>query len=135
MSDFVDELGNNWSLRIDINAIRKVRSKRGIDLAKVISSQDELNRLVDDPCMWVDVIWDLIEEQAKSKSVTEEMFAHGLLGDAIERATSALLQAIVDFFPTSRREILQRLLMKVKQMEATKLQKVSEAVDSLTFGD
>jgi hypothetical protein len=63
------------------------------------------------------------------------MFAHGLLGDAIERATSSLLQAIVDFFPTSRREILQRLLTKVKQMEAAKLQRVSEAVDSLTFGD
>lgn len=134
MATFVDEAGRNWNIRIDVAAIRHVRAKRGVDLAKVMGSQEELSKLIDDPCLWVDVLWDLIEEQANTQGVTAEAFAHGLAGDAFESASTALIEAIIDFFPTSRREILRRLLGKVKQMDKVKLAELSSQVEELTFG-
>lgn len=135
MSEFVDEAGRKWSLRVDVNALRKVRSKRGIDLAKIIGSQEELNKLIDDPCLWVDIIWDLIEQQASTQQVTPQMFGEALAGDAFESASSALLEAIIDFFPAGRREILRRLLAKVRQYESKQIENLSEKVESLTFGE
>jgi hypothetical protein len=134
MSEFVDESGRKWSLRVDVAAIRKVRSKRGVDLAKVMGSQEELQKLLDDPCLWVDVIWDLIEEQATTQGVDPESFAHGLAGDSFEAANNALIESIIDFFPSGRREILRRLLSKVKEMESLNLEKVTQQVDSLMSG-
>lgn len=135
MATFVDEAGRRWSIRIDVAAIRKVRTKRGVDLAKVMGSQEELNKLIEDPCLWVDVLWDLVEEQANTQGVTAEVFAHGLAGDAFESASTALIEAIIDFFPSSRREILRRLLGKVKQMESLKLAEVESKIDQLNFGE
>lgn len=134
MATFVDETGRSWSIRIDVSAIRKVRTKRGVDLAKVMGSQEELQKLLDDPCLWVDVLWDLIEEQAETQGVIPEAFAHALIGDSFEAANNALIEAIIDFFPSSRREILRRLLSKVKEMEALSLENMSQQIDSLTFG-
>lgn len=134
MATFVDEAGRSWSIRIDVSAIRKVRTKRGVDLAKVMGSQEELQKLLDDPCLWVDVLWDLVEEQAETQGVDPEAFAHGLIGDSFEAANNALIEAIIDFFPSSRREILRRLLNKVKEMETLSLENMSQQIDSLTFG-
>lgn len=134
MATFVDEAGRSWNIRIDVAAIRQVRAKRGVDLAKVMGSQEELQKLLDDPCLWVDVLWDLVEQQAKTQGVDPEAFAHGLIGDSFEAANNALIEAIIDFFPSSRREILRRLLSKVKEMETLSLESVSQQIDSLTFG-
>jgi hypothetical protein len=42
----------------------------------------------------------------------------------------ALMEAIADFFPRARREILRKMIAKARQAEETVLSRVSEKMDS-----
>jgi hypothetical protein len=135
MSEFVDSSGNAWQVRIDVSTIKRVRDKYGIDLSKVMSSQSELTRLADDVVLLVDVLFALVSPQAETRKVSAEDFAHLLAGDTIESATNALMEAIIDFFPQSRRVLLRQLWEKLKAYDQQNMTKAKTAIDELTFGD
>lgn len=135
MSEFIDASGNAWQVRIDVSTIKRVRDKYGIDLSKVMSSQVELSRLADDVVLLVDVLFAVVSPQAESRGISEEGFAHLLLGDTIEAATNALMEGIIDFFPQSRRILLRQLWDKLKQYDKQTMSKASQAISELTFGD
>lgn len=135
MSEFIDASGNAWQVRIDVSTIKRVRDKYGIDLSKVMSSQVELSRLADDVVLLVDVLFAVVSPQAESRGISEEGFAHLLLGDTIEAATNALMEGIIDFFPQSRRILLRQLWDKLKQYDKQTMSKASQTISELTFGD
>ena len=133
MREFVDERGRSWGIRVDVTTIRKVREKVGIDLTKAMDSQENLRRLVDDVVSLVDVLHVLCLEQCSHRNVSAEDFATALYGDAISRATSALMESIIDFFPQSRGKILRQLWTKSIEMVEIQTQKMQEAADVLTL--
>ena len=50
----------------------------------------------------------LVQDQARTLNVTDEQFGTALAGDAIENATKAFLDELVDFFPGAKRLFLQK---------------------------
>jgi hypothetical protein len=107
---FTDNQNRPWTLRIDVGAIKAVRSRLGIDLADLSGKVEE--QLDADPALLVDVLWVLIEQDAKGRNVSDVDFGQSMVGDPIDAATAALLEAKVDFFPSRRREILKRIAEK-----------------------
>ena len=116
MKTFKDNVGRTWNLQINIDAIKRVRSLLDVNLLDAVDGK-LLERLCSDPVLLCDVLYALVKPEADSKNVTDEGFGRGMAGDAIEHATTALLEELTDFFPQARRRILKKALGKLKTFE------------------
>ena len=126
MSTFKDNSGREWSVNLDGPTIREVR-KLGIDLAAVDGSASE--KLRDDPVLLVDSLWVICRAQAQAVRVTDSDFGKSLVGDAIEFATEALIEAINDFFPSRRRAAMKTLTARMRE---TREAGMEDAMETLT---
>ena len=59
----------------------------------------------------------------------------GWAGDAIERATAALLEELVDFFPSPKRHILRKALAKLETLQGMALTWAGEKLDGTEIED
>jgi hypothetical protein len=65
----------------------------------------------------VDVLYAVCKEEADSRNVSDEEFGRSMAGDAIEFATAALLDEIIDFFPEAKRKVFRRILDATRRFE------------------
>jgi len=114
MAKFVDADGRPWSVRETVGAIKDVRDEIDVDLADIRG--ETLDRIAEDPVLLVDVLWLLCQEQAKGKEVSAKQFGESLVGDAIDAAAAALVEAICDFFPSRRRTLLRKVTEKTAEV-------------------
>jgi len=114
MATFKDSDGKDWILVLDAPTIRAVRSDCKIDLASL--DDKPFQQLHDDVVLLVDVLYVMCRDQAIAKDITDRQFGQRLVGDAIDRATAALLEAITDFFPQSQRLLLSSLARKNREV-------------------
>lgn len=109
MAKFTDNQDRPWVLRITTGAIQKIRHHLDIDLADLTG---KVEKQLEDEVTLVNVLWLLVEDEAKSRGVSDVQFGEALVGDAIDAATLALLEAKVDFFPSRKRAILREVAAK-----------------------
>jgi hypothetical protein len=130
---FTDARGRSWPLTINVNTVRRVKAACGVDLLSLVNLSAEgvtcdlLDRLAGDPCLLVDVLFELVRPSADDLHVSPEAFAEALDGDALEGATVALLEAVIDFFPAAKRKALKAMLDASRRFA----QKQNEALDNL----
>ncbi len=117
MSKFTDARGRDWVIVVTVGTIKKVREHLSLDLADL--SQATMDRLATDPCLLVDTLWLIVEADATQRKVSQEGFAEGLVGDPIDLAVSALLGALVDFFPERRRCLLRETMKAMDEARTT----------------
>ena len=110
-----DKNGRDWQIALNVHQMKRIRAALGIDLVNVITLDKEgvvkvdmIDRIANDPCLLVDILWVLVEEQAKAINVTDEQFGAALAGESIENATKAFLDELVDFFPGAKRLFLKK---------------------------
>lgn len=115
MHIFTDNKGRKWDVVLNVNQMKRVRAVLGIDLVNVITLDakgevkvDLIDRIANDPCLLVDILCVLTEKQAASLGVSDIQFGESLAGDAIEDATKAFLDELVDFFPGAKRLFLHK---------------------------
>lgn len=101
MKTFKDNCGREWSVEINVSAIKRVRSMLAVDLLNVLEGT-LIQDLVTNPILLVDVLYVVCKPQADAKGVTDEQFGEGMAGDAIESATKALLDELVSFSPSPK---------------------------------
>ena len=111
MASFDDNAGRSWTLRIDVSAIRRVREALDVDLLD-LAGGPLLERVAGDPVLLVDILYVLCSAQADEQSVDAEAFGAAMAGDAIDRATGALLEALADFFPSRKAALLRQVIDK-----------------------
>ena len=128
MAKFMDAQGSEWILRVNVNTVRKVRNATDEDLTKVVES-DTLSRLAGDSVLLGDVLWCIVADQAAERKITNEQFLERLEGDALEAATTAFVEALVDFFPRPRRDLLKRLVDAGKEVQKQAMAAATEALD------
>lgn len=112
MHSFHDSQGRKWSLSLSLAQAKKLKDTLGVDL---LDGGPSINRLASDPYTVANVLYLLCESQAAAAGVTDEQFGEALAGDAIDDATEALLNALVDFFPKRQRGTLKMMLEKLTQ--------------------
>jgi hypothetical protein len=116
MKTFTDNAGRTWTVAINIDVIKRVRSLLNIDLLDITDGK-LVKRLISDPVLLCDVIYVICRPEAEAKNVTDEDFGRAMAGDAIEHATTALLDELVNFSPNPRdRKSAQRVLQKTWQV-------------------
>jgi hypothetical protein len=99
-----------------------------VDLLEVIEGK-LIDRLIADPILLCDVIWGLCKPQADEAGLDDEAFGRAMAGDAIDAATTALLEELVDFFPLRRRQVLTKALAKVRTLEEMGLAHANRVLD------
>ena len=129
MKTFKDNADRTWTVTVNVDSIKRVRSLLSIDLMEAVEGK-LIERLIGDPVLLCDVIYCVCKEDADAKGITDEEFGRAMAGDAIELATTALLEELVDFFPQGKRQLLRKALAKLETLQETMLAVVSERLDS-----
>ena len=110
MKTFNDNAGRTWTIAINVDAIKRVRSLLDVDLLEIVDGK-LIERLIRDPVLLCDVVYAVCKPEADAKDVSDEEFGRAMAGEAIEHATKALLEDLVGFSPSPRdRANLQRVL-------------------------
>jgi len=136
MHAFKDNQGREWTVEINVAALKRVRGLAGVDLMQVIEGSGGLvERLVRDPVLLCDVIYAVCKPQADSRDVSDEAFGEAMAGDAIEHATGALLEELVSFCPSPRdRANLGRVLTATRVVMDKARDVVERRIDELIEG-
>lgn len=119
MKTFKDCESRDWVVAVNVDSIKRVRALlNGTDLLSVLDEKGTLLRdLHTNPVLVVDVVYCLCKPQADERGISDEQFGQAMAGDVIDRASRALMEDLVDFFPEARRSILKKILQKVTQLE------------------
>lgn len=115
MRAFRDTAGRQWSVDITVETIKRVKGLVGVNLLDVVGGE-LAERLATDPVLLCDVLYAVCKPDADRLGISDEEFGRGLAGDAIDEATDALLEALVDFFPKLRRKLLRTALGRLQHL-------------------
>ena len=117
MKSFTDIKGRAWEIVVTVATVKRARALCKVDLNSIVEldknnkpSAELLERLSSDPVLLVDVLYAICKPQADKLGITDEDFGEAMAGDAIEHATTALLEEVIDFFPEAKRMVMQKIL-------------------------
>ncbi len=132
MKTFNDNAGRTWTVAVNVDAIKRVKGLTDINLLDVASgkSKDLLGQLSSDPILLCDVLYALCKPETDSRQVSDEDFGRAMGGDAIDHATTALLEELVGFFPQAKRRVLDKALRKLQTLEARVIDVAERKLDS-----
>jgi hypothetical protein len=101
MKTFTDNAGRTWTITINVDAIKRVRGLLKVDLLEIVEGT-LIERLLRDAVLLCDVVYAVCKPEADTRTVSDEDFGRAMAGDAIEHATTALLEELVGFCPSPR---------------------------------
>jgi hypothetical protein len=126
MRTFKDADGREWAVEVTMRTVRSVREATDgrVDLLAVFTP--EFSQLLADPFVLAAVLYAVCRKRAEEKAIDADGFADGLRGDALDAASTALLEAVADFFPSRQRELLLVALVSGERTEAERYARVME---------
>ncbi|MCC5786885.1 MAG: hypothetical protein JJU33_09310 [Phycisphaerales bacterium] len=132
MKSFTDNAGRDWTVEINVSALKRIKGLTGTDLLEAIDGP-LVERLIRDPVLLCDVVYAACKPQADERKVSDEDFGRAMAGDAIDRATAALLEELVAFCPSPRdRANLGRVLTATRDVMDKARDLVERRIDELT---
>jgi len=130
MAEFRDNEGRPWTIQVTTTTLKRVKSLLGFDLGKMAADGSLYKVLADDPILLCDLLYAICKPQADERKLSDEDFGRGLAGDAIDAATTALMEGLIDFFPKGRRELHRKALAKFRTLETKAIQNAEDRIDS-----
>lgn len=130
MKTFTDCMGRTWTVTINVGTIKRVKTMLGINLLEAITD-DLAEKLKNDVCMLVDVLYVICKNEADAKNITDENFGEAMAGDALENATNAFLDELIDFFPAEKKMILRKAINKLNQAEKKALEMGNKYIEDM----
>ncbi len=129
MKTFIDNAGRTWTIQVNVDVIRRVRDLAHVNLLEVVEGK-LLEQLISDPLLLCDIIYVICKPEADAQKIADVDFGRAMAGDAIDGATTALLEELVDFFPAGRRRVLSKALVKLRKFETAALTAVEMRLES-----
>lgn len=127
---FTDATGQQWSVAITVDTLRRVRALASVDLMQAISGK-LLEQLATDPVLLVDVLAAVCKPQMDARSITPATFGEAMSGDAIDSATQALLLGLADFCPSPTRMLLTRIIDAGRASQAKAQELATATLDQI----
>ncbi len=127
MAKFKDAEKRQWSLKITVGALKRVKDETEIDMGFVVNGElDKLKDVLSCPFSIAAVLYTLCSDQIEERELTPEEFSELLYGDTFEKAVEALIESILDFFPRQKAQVLRDALAKEKARQDKELEKALE---------
>ncbi len=138
MKSFTDRQGRSWIIEINYTSLRRVHALTGINLTRIVEPRSNvMEQLTGDPFILFDCLIAILQPQLDEKQITAEQFGEALDEESGDKASMALIEAIIDFFPEGKRMLLKRALTKVltaaERRQLATLDKALQAVESPEF--
>lgn len=130
MKTFKDAIGREWVVDVNVATARAVRDILKVDLFSLF--EKEAGRLFADPCLTVDVLYVLCRKQCDDRKVTDVEFGSGMSGDALLEGTNALIESVIDFFPSSRRPVLRAMVKKATELQTVMTERALTQIEAVT---
>ena len=112
MKIWKDAEGHAYETRITVAEVRDVKTELGINLMD-IATGDLLQRISEDVILLCDILYVVNRSQAKEYGIDDAQFGRNLYGDALEEATRAFMEEMINFFPHQRtRQLLTKAMTK-----------------------
>lgn len=142
MTAITDNNGQTWTLSMNVNTLRRVKSLCGVNLTEIVTIEPGkqpntalLEQLASDPILLVDVLYAVVKPEADAKGITDEAFGAAMVGDAIEQAVNALLDEVINFFPSPKRKVLTRLIQAGRRFAKKQEEALTELLESPTLDE
>ncbi len=121
MRKFKDRIDREWTLEINVSAVRRVERSTGVNLLKILDKAENgstlLGRIGTDPLMLVDILFALVKADADKAGVDQDSFDRAFSGDVLLAAHQAFVEELTLFFPDRRvRDLLAALVAKGNQL-------------------
>jgi hypothetical protein len=100
MRRFTDSTGRCWRLKLDLDALERIRTLAGIDLLD--STGRDFAALLHHPTTFTAILFAAVEPDAYARDVTEEAFLDAMGAAACEQALPLFAGEFGDFFPPPR---------------------------------
>ena len=112
MKIWKDAEGHAYETKITVAEIRDVKTELGINLMD-IATGDLLQKISEDVILLCDILYVINRSQAKEYGIDDVQFGRNLYGDALEEATHAFMEEMINFFPNQRtRQLLTKAMTK-----------------------
>lgn len=99
MAKFRDADGKEWELRVTAGHLRPLREEFGIDLRDALKPEDNsFAEALGDAERFGQILGVLLRPQLEKAGISPDEFGYRLDGETIERAGTALWQAVMDFY-------------------------------------
>lgn len=121
LAQFVDQRGRTWQLELNFTLAKRLRDVTGLDF---VNYQDgkALLAIHDSDERLVQTLWLICERQAEAAQIDEEDFGSALGGDSLEHAIEALEQALVNFSRPARRQAIEAIREKARELATARTQ-------------
>ena len=130
MAEFRDNEGRTWLVQVTTTTLKRVKSLLDVDLGKMAADGSLYKVLAEDPILLCDLLYAICKPEADARNIKDEDFGRGLAGDAIDAATTALMEGLIDFFPKGRRELHRKALAKFRMLEQKAIKNAEDRIDS-----
>jgi len=127
---FRDSENLQWDIAVDVVTIKRVRDALDVNLLELANEESKLPERFNDPVFCVDVLYVLCRDQADSRNIDDIAFGRALTMDAIEEASDALMEGVVDFFRRDVRIAYRKVLDATRRVRKAQAKKLMEAMES-----
>ncbi len=128
----VGDVRHDWFVKLTVYEVSQIKRHAGVNLMEVLEDGCALlQTLSTDIELLASVLYLCVREQAEKKDVSQEDFLRGLAGDSLETAIRALEEALVEFFPTKKGQVLKMVLAKAREMGDTLLETAQLRLNNL----
>lgn len=134
MRKFTDNKGRDWHIDVFGSTLKDVKDALGVDLSD-IRDGSIFERLGNDLLFAGDVAFWLCQPQIKERQIDYREFQSGLSGDALGSAITAIGEAIIDYFPKQKRDILLKAYQRVNEIQTAMNENIGSKLDDPTLND
>jgi hypothetical protein len=126
MPSFSDTSGDQWQVRVTLGAVQRCRDIASVDLLTVVGGEG-FAEFIADPVKAASALYAVVKPEADRRGIGLDAFLDRLSGDAIQCARDALMDAIVDFFPSpAERRARRNLLNEVRRVIDAEMRKLED---------
>ncbi len=121
MPKFTDSQGDDWDVTVDINALKRIKDLKDIDLGQPFQPPEDpvLYRICRDPLLAVDILYCVVKPQADERDMDSWEFGTALAGGAVRKGIDALMKGLVNFFQNLGRKDAASAAPKLQKLFAT----------------
>lgn len=128
MKNYKDSVGIDWSVSVTTSALKRIKAATGADFAE-LDNPDNYQRLLTDVVFLSEVAYAVCAPQAESLKISHEKFDDSMDGATIDRASTAILAELMDFFRPRHPEVAQTIekMLELKaQAQPLAIKKIQE---------
>ena len=135
MPNFTDTLGRTWPLAISYSTCKRILAQCDINILDVAQIDQTIGRMRLDNLLVGDIVLCLCSAECTARGISLDNFQNSLDGEALDCASSALLEGLANFFRRGQKgKLLTEMISKLKQMEQTATNQALADIERETSG-